>query len=109
MREVKAIIRRERIEQVIQALHEIAGLPGVTVTPVQTFARIPPREAPLLETHDLRLCKLEAVVPLDLVQRVTEAIQSAAHTGRAGDGMIFVIPVEEAIRIRTGARGQEAL
>jgi nitrogen regulatory protein P-II 1 len=109
MREVKAIIRRERIHQVIQALHEIAGLPGVTVTEVQTFARIPPEDAQRLETHDLRLCKLEAVVPVALVERVTEAIRASARTGRAGDGMIFVIPVENAIRIRTGARGVEAL
>lgn len=109
MREVKAVIRRERMEHVIQVLHEIPGLPGITVTPVQTFARLPPGETVGLERLDLQLCKLEAVVPVDLVTRVTHAIQSAAHTGRPGDGMIFVIPVDDAIRIRTGVHGPEAL
>src|SRR3546814_2081623 len=52
--------------------------------------------------------KLEAVVDDDLAPRVVEAIQNAAHTGRIGDGKIFVMPVEEAIRIRTGERGSRS-
>jgi nitrogen regulatory protein P-II 1 len=53
--------------------------------------------------------KVEVVIPDDMVGKVTEAIQTAANTGRIGDGKIFVIPVVEAVRIRTGERGEEAI
>lgn len=109
MREIKAILRRDRLEHVVEALHEIPGLPGLVVSPVQVYARLPPGQIAPLELRDLQLCKLEAVVPMELVEPVTRAIESAAHTGRPGDGMVFVIPVEDAIRIGTGARGLDAL
>jgi nitrogen regulatory protein PII len=52
---------------------------------------------------------VEVVVPDDLVDKVTDAIQSAANTGRIGDGKIFVLPITDAVRIRTGERGDEAI
>jgi nitrogen regulatory protein P-II 1 len=53
--------------------------------------------------------KVEVVVPDDLVEKVTDAVQNAANTGRIGDGKIFVLPVADAVRIRTGERGEEAI
>lgn len=53
--------------------------------------------------------KIEVVVPDGLVHQVLEAIEKSAKTGRIGDGKIFVVPVEEAVRIRTGERGEEAI
>lgn len=110
MFEVKAIIRPQRLDQVRAALHEIEELPGVTVSKVHAFARSRPRGAGVsgdpLETD---LVKLETVVPAALADRVVEAIQRAATTGRPGDGMVFKIPVDDAVRVRTGEHGTLAL
>ena len=53
--------------------------------------------------------KLEIVVEDEMLDRAVEAIQNAAHTGRIGDGKIFIVPIEDAIRVRTGERGREAI
>lgn len=110
MFEVKAIIRPQRLEHVRVALHEITEMPGVTVSKVHAFARARPREgvqAPDgLETD---FVKLETVVPEALADRVVETIQRAATTGRPGDGMVFKIPVADAVRVRTGEHGGTAL
>lgn len=110
MFEVKAIIRPQRLEQVRVALHQIADMPGVTVSTVHAFGRSQPRDGSVsaggLETD---LVKLETVVPAALADRVVEAIQQASTTGRAGDGMVFKIPVDDAVRVRTGEHGVSAL
>ena len=102
MREIKAIIRRDRLSGVVHALHEINGMPGMTVSVVHGYGRAdsehPGRTEPIVETQ---LAKLETVVPLGLVDLVVATIRSAAHTGRPGDGKIFVIPVEAVKRIGT--------
>ena len=110
MFEVKAIIRPQRLDRVRAALHEIAEMPGVTVSKVLGFARSHPRDAAVSgEALEADLIKLETVVPAALADRVVEAIQRAATTGRPGDGMVFKIPVDDAVRVRTGEHGVTAL
>lgn len=109
MREIKAIVRHERIPEIFRALHEIPGLPGATMSVVQGFGRridVTSTEGGYGETV---MAKLEIVVPLTLVGQVTAAIERSAHTGRPGDGKIFVIPVENAINVRSGSQGEDAL
>lgn len=110
MFEVKAIIRPQRLESVRMALHAIADMPGVTVSKVHAFSRPHPRDTggstDALETD---LVKVETVVPAALADRVVETIQQAATTNRPGDGMVFKIPVADAVRVRTGEHGTGAL
>ena len=110
MQEVKAIIRPSRLEDVMQALQAIPNVPGVTMSRVHAFARPQPHDADAVPRGgEADFVKLETVVPADLVETVTEAIRGAAHTGRAGDGMIFISDVKGAIRIRSGDRDHAAL
>ena len=109
MREIKAIVRHERIPEIFRALHDIPGLPGATMSVVQGFGRridVATSEGGYGETE---MAKLELVVPTIMVRQVITAIERAAHTGRPGDGKIFVIPVENAVNVRSGAQGPEAL
>jgi len=97
MFEIKAIIRPQRLEAVRTALHEIADVPGVTVSKVHAFARTQPREpSGPVEAIEADLVKLETIVAEPLADRVIDAIQGAATTGHAGDGMVFKIPVADA-------------
>jgi nitrogen regulatory protein P-II 1 len=109
MHEIKAIIRPDRLEAVVQGLHGIPGLPGVTVSRVEGVGRLRsagPEDEGFGRTE---MVKLEIVVSDALVGAVTEAIERAACTSRAGDGKIFVLSVEEAIQVRSGERGEAAL
>ena len=108
MREIKAIIRRERVEDVIGALHERPDLPGVTISQVEGVGRRPGRaDAP--QFGHVEMAKLETVVAADLADWVVDTIERAAFTGRSGDGKIFVIRVEQAVQIRSGERGPQVL
>ena len=108
MREIKAIIRPERVPSVLQALHTMPDLPGVTVSTVRGFGRrYPP--GPERSFDEVEMTKLEIVVRASLVSSVCQLIERSAHTGRIGDGKIFVIPVEGAIGIRSGERDADAL
>ena len=110
MHEIKAIVRPTKVDAVMDALHMIRGLPGVTMSRVHGYARPQPHDtdaAPRAGEADF--VKLETVVPSDLIETVTEVIRAAAHTGRAGDGMIFISAVQGAIRIRSGDRDAAAL
>ena len=110
MFEVKAIIRPQRLEAVRAALRELGDIPGVTVSKVHAFARSHPRESTgPADALEADLVKLETVVPEAVADRVVEAIQQAATTGRSGDGMVFKIPVADAVRVRTGEHGVTAL
>ena len=110
MFEVKAIFRPHRLEHVRMALREIPDMPGVTVSKVHAFARSHPRDAlGPGDTFGTDLIKLETVVPAAIADRIVEAIQQAATTGRPGDGMVFKIPVADAVRVRTGEHGTTAL
>lgn len=113
MKEVKAFVRTYLIEKVLDSLRSIEGLPGVTISTVKGFGSSAAEEAPHegLDREALyaERAKLEIFVPDRLAGTVVNAIQSAARTGRVGDGHVFVINVEEAVKIRTGERGEEAL
>ena len=108
MREIKAIVRRERVSDVIGALHERPDLPGVTISLVDGVGRRPATSGGV-EFGEVQMAKLETVVSDELVDWVVQTIQRAALTGRPGDGKIFVIRVEQAVQIRSGNQGPEVL
>ena len=112
MKMVVAIIKPFKLDEVREALSAI-GVQGITVTEVKGFGRQKGhtelyRGAEYVVDF-LPKVKIEVVLEDNLVERAIEAIQQAARTGRIGDGKIFVTTVDEAIRIRTGERGAEAL
>ena len=112
MKKIEAVIKPFKLDEVKEALHEI-GLKGITVTEVKGFGRQKGhtelyRGAEYVVDF-LPKVKIEIVLEDQLVDRAIEVIQNAARTGRIGDGKIFVSTVDEAIRIRTGERGTEAV
>lgn len=110
MYEVKSIIRPERVTAVVRALHDIPDVPGITVSVVRGIGkRMPTTNEAIPQFGETEMAKLETVVPEHLLQPVLEAVQSAAGTGRPGDGKVFVSRVEEALNLRSGARGPSIL
>ncbi len=112
MQKVEAVIKPFKLDEVKEALDGI-GIQGITVSEVKGFGRQKGhtelyRGAEYVVDF-LPKIKIEVVIPDDLVDKVTAAIQNAANTGRIGDGKIFILPVLEAVRIRTGERGEEAI
>lgn len=112
MKKIEAIIKPFKLDDVKEALHEL-GLQGITVLEAKGFGRQKGhtelyRGAEYVVDF-LPKVKIELVVDDGLVERAIEAIQLAARTGRIGDGKIFITPVEDAIRVRTGERGIEAI
>ena len=112
MKKIEAIIKPFKLDEVKEALQEI-GLQGITVTEAKGFGRQKGhtelyRGAEYVVDF-LPKVKIEVVLDDDLVEQAIEAIQQAARTGRIGDGKIFVSSVEEAIRIRTGETGSDAI
>ncbi len=112
MKLVTAIIKPFKLDEVREALSTI-GVQGITVTEVKGFGRQKGhtelyRGAEYVVDF-LPKVKVEAAIDDSLVDQVIEAIEGAARTGKIGDGKIFVTPVEQVIRIRTGETGKEAL
>lgn len=112
MKKIEAIIKPFKLDEVKEALHEV-GIQGITVTEAKGFGRQKGhtelyRGAEYVVDF-LPKVKIEVVLDDEQVERAVEAIQRAAHTGRIGDGKIFVSTIEEAIRIRTGEKGAEAI
>jgi len=112
MRKVEAIIKPFKLDEVKEALNEV-GIQGITVSEVKGFGRQKGhtelyRGAEYVVDF-LPKVKIEVVLPDDLVDPAVEAIITAAKTGKIGDGKIFVTTVEQAIRIRTGEEGADAL
>ena len=112
MKLVTAIIKPFKLDEVREALSGI-GVQGITVTEVKGFGRQKGhtelyRGAEYVVDF-LPKVKIEAAVSDDLVERVIEAVEGAARTGKIGDGKIFVLPIEQAVRIRTGETGDSAL
>ncbi len=105
MKEIKAFVRPHQADRVIDALENSPEAPGVTVSDVRGYGH-PKGGGPARLTERT---KLEIVVPDDRVEAVLDTIIAHAHTGRFGDGKIFVSPVEEAVRIRTNERGEAAV
>ena len=112
MKLVMAIIKPFRLDDVREALSDV-GVQGITVTEVKGFGRQKGhtelyRGAEYVVDF-LPKVKVEAVVTDELVDQVVEAVSKAANSGKIGDGKIFVTGVEQAVRIRTGESGDEAL
>jgi len=112
MKKIEAIIKPFKLDEVKEALQE-AGLQGITVTEAKGFGRQKGhtelyRGAEYVVDF-LPKVKIEVVVADSGVEAAVEAIRNAAQTGRIGDGKIFVSPIEQVIRIRTGETGEEAI
>ena len=112
VKKIEAIIKPFKLDDVKDALHDV-GVSGITVVEVKGFGR-QKGHTELYRGAEyvidfLPKVKIEVVVEDSLVDNVVEAIESAARTGRIGDGKIFVSDVEQAIRIRTGDRGADAI
>jgi len=112
MKKIEAIIKPFKLEEVREALSEL-GASGLTVTEVKGFGRQKGhtelyRGAEYVVDF-LPKIKIEVVVPAALLESALEAIVKAAHTGKIGDGKIFVTPVEQVIRIRTGETDEAAI
>ena len=112
MKKIEAIIKPFKLDEVKNALAEI-GIQGLTISEVKGFGR-QKGHTELYRGAEYTIdflpkLKVEVVVADSKSEQVVETIQAAAKTGRIGDGKIFIIPCEEAVRIRTGERGEEAI
>jgi len=112
VKKIEAIVKPFKLDEVKEALQDV-GLQGITVTEAKGFGRQKGhtelyRGAEYVVDF-LPKVKVEVVVPDALADKAVEAIRAAAQTGRIGDGKIFVYPIEQAIRIRTGESGDDAL
>ena len=112
MKKVEAIVRPHLLDAVKTALQEV-GVVGMTVIEVKGFGR----QKGHTETYRgseykvdfLPKVKIEVAIPSELVEKAIEAIQRTAKTGKFGDGKVFVLNLDDAVRIRTGERGEDAL
>lgn len=113
MKEIKAIIRPSKLLEVTEELNKIEGLPGVTVSEIKGFGKSKARNAKDKIVYELvelvPRIQVEIVVDDDMADEVVSVIQKFSHTGNTGDGKIFVINVEDVIRIRTNERGKSAI
>jgi nitrogen regulatory protein P-II 1 len=112
MKKVEAIIKPFKLDDVKEALKEI-GVQGLTVTEVKGFGR-QKGHTELYRGAEyvidfLPKIKLEVIVADEIVTKVVDALMDSARTGKIGDGKIFILPIEEIIRIRTGERGIDAI
>ena len=112
MKLIKAIIKPFKLDDVREALSEV-GVQGITVSEVKGFGR-QKGHTELYRGAEYRVdflpkVKLETVVSDEDVETVVNAIRESANTGKIGDGKVFVVPVEQAVRIRTGETGDDAL
>ncbi|HXX33647.1 MAG TPA: P-II family nitrogen regulator [Thermodesulfobacteriota bacterium] len=112
MKKIEAIVKPFKLDEVKNALTKI-GVQGMTMTEVVGFGRqkghTETYRGAEYKTDFLPKSKIEIIVPDELVTQVIETIERAAKTGKIGDGKIFIMPVDEVIRIRTGERGREAI
>jgi len=112
VKKIEAIIKPFKLDEVKDALAEV-GVQGMTVTEVKGFGRTGGKKevyrGSAYVVDFVPKVKIDVVVPESLVQSAIDAIEKTARTGKIGDGKIFVTPVEEAVRIRTGERGEDAI
>jgi len=112
MKKIEAVIKPFKLDDVKEALTQ-AGIVGMTISEVRGFGR-QKGHTELYRGGEytvdfLPKIKIEVMVPEEMATKVTEIIQATARTGNIGDGKIFILPVEDAMRIRTGERGNSAL
>ena len=112
MKNVEVIIKPFKLEDVKEALTEL-GITGMTISEVKGYGR-QKGHTEVYRGAEYRVefnpkTKIELVIDSDLVEKVIEAVRKAANTGKIGDGKIFVLPVENVMRIRTGEQGPDAI
>ena len=112
MKKIEAIIKPFKLDDVKQGLSDL-GVKGMTVTEVKGFGRQRGHKEVYrgaeYQVDFISKIKIEIVIESDLMPEAVKTIQEKAHTGEIGDGKIFVIPIEEVIRIRTGETGKDAI
>ena len=112
MKKIEAIIKPFKLDDVKDALNEI-GIQGMTVTEVKGFGRqkghVELYRGAEYDISFIPKVKIEAIVPEGVVEKVVQTILDKAKTGKIGDGKIFITPVENVIRIRTGEKGEGAI
>jgi len=112
MRLITAYIKPHKLDDVILALHRIEGLTGVSLADVHGFGRdrgVQEGEEPKVSMEVKHHVKLEVFCADGLVDEVVTTIERGAHTGLRGDGKIYVAPIEQAVRISSGERGEGAV
>ncbi|HUV50436.1 MAG TPA: P-II family nitrogen regulator [Anaerolineae bacterium] len=112
MKKIEAIIKPFKLDDVKEALNEI-GIHGMTISEIKGYGRQRGhkevyRGAEYVVDFIPKI-KIEIVVETDLADKVVETIKNAAYTGKIGDGKIFVLPIEEVVRVRTGEKGKDAI
>ncbi len=112
MKKIEAIIKPFKLEDVKEALTEI-GITGMTISEVKGYGR-QKGHTEVYRGAEYKVAfnpktKIELIIDSDLVEKVMNAIQTAANTGKIGDGKIFVLPVDDVMRIRTGESGKDAI
>jgi len=112
MKKIEAIIKPFKLDDVKEALNEI-GIQGMTIVEVKGYGRQKGhkeiyRGAEYVVDFIPKI-KIEIVVSAEMAEKVTQVIMNAASTGKIGDGKIFILPVEEAVRVRTGEKGNDAI
>ena len=112
MKKIEAIVKPFKLDEVKEALNKV-GIAGMTVSEVKGFGRqkghVELYRGAEYEVSFVPKVQIEVVVPDNLVDKVIQAIEDTAKTGKIGDGKIFITPVEEIVRIRTGERGEGAI
>jgi nitrogen regulatory protein P-II 1 len=112
MKKIEAIIRPFKLDDVKEVLNEI-GIKGMTISEVKGYGRQKGHKEVYRGAEYvvdfIPKVKLEIIIDAAQVNQVVETIREAAHTGKTGDGKIFVLPVEEVVRVRTGEHGKEAI
>jgi len=113
MKKIEAFIKRRRLDYVIESLNRIEGMTGVSVNEIRGFGRQRgARDGETMRDGQAGLLpkvRLEIFCRDDHVEKIVTEIEKAAHTGLRGDGKIYVLPVEQAMRISTGERGEIAV
>ncbi len=113
MKKIDAYIKKQRLNEVIEQLHEIEGLTGVSVHEIKGFGRSREENLPVHIVDNVLNAvpsvKLEIVCVDKLADSVVVAVEKGGHTGLRGDGKIYISTVEDAVRISTGDRGEEAV
>ena len=112
MKQIEAIIKPFKLDEVKDALTKV-GIQGMTITEVKGFGRQKGHtelyRGAEYSVDFLPKVKIQILVPDDKVAQVVDTVVKTAHTGKIGDGKIFVLPVEEVVRIRTGEKGADAI
>ncbi len=112
MKKIEAIIKPFKLDDVKEALNEL-GIKGMTVSEVKGYGRQKGHKeiyrGAEYVVDFIPKVKLEIVIDSPQVDEVVESIRQAANTGKIGDGKIFVLPIEEVVRVRTGEKGKEAI